>query len=393
MKSNLEIDMKNKLYVICTFFENDARNLVPFMDDQYIQSVEPSITSQVMHKIQATFLEKVDEDYSVGFNKNWYVGLEDNFVDEVQSYLENSLKEPFGKHYLYTPLNVFYIDLWRIVAQRLGLEIEFIINWRHLLDPINVKAGAEHLKYVFNAFYSLISSSAYDAYYYFADDLQKETELTEKSFEHFLGSKSIYSDAMPVEIISIMLGASEEYPLNNNLPAEIEAIEKLILGKRFGAQIHVQAAGEELALLDKVVEYKSAIYYWLESLGSGAIEINSFDKNAVTRYQKKIKQLNEKIEVLQSAFRKQFQKMRADNLALKSQNEEFKSIPQSPAKKSIPPARRAQRQVKKQASNNKTDEKDRSQRKKDKFKRDPYAYFNDSKKPLIRPLRFFYRKK
>ena len=385
-----------KIYIICAFEDTMAKEFLPALEEFYIKPIDTYFNSQVILKIQEALMKSADTSVINGVKENWYESIKQEFTQEIRKVIEHKIINSKNNFYIYTPLNFFYIDLWRIIGKRLNVEVKFLVNWSKL-DFKQSKEYAKNLKYKYHATYSLLKYSTYDCYFFQNIDFLNHLEITSKCLSSILNDENIFSNFTPVELL--VQGLAEHNNVDNlKLPLEVETLLDIMKTLRFGTQYHEKIKKGDVGwdLLEKSIGVNSGIYAWFDLVAKK--DNQPKDKLIQTFDDKKCKR-----EMIES-FTLQYEKFRSDNKVLRSRIEELinlqnkETISKTNSQNKVTPKKQPPKNTnkvpqKKNKVTSKVSKEEIQRRKKEKLKRDPYAYYNDSQKIYIRPLRFLYRRK
>ncbi len=368
--------MTRTLFILCAFDDKEAKEFLSGLEEAYVKSLDTSFQSQVFTNLQKTLMEKAGVSFLTGVKNDWYNEVKAEYIQEVQRIIKNKIETSISDYYIYTPLNFFYINLWRRIGQRLNLEIKFLINWSSF-DFNN----SENLRFKYHATYMLLKDSLYDCYYFNNRDFSLHFNTSTKCLKSILNKENIFSNFTPIELLAQEL---EESPTSNlEVPVEIKTLLNIINNLRFGTQYcnDYKEDNENWELLENSLGTKSGLYFWFDLVSKIKLETNILNEN----YRR-----NEDTDEMIQAFKFQYQKLRNDNKIFRSRIEELTSLQD---KAVVPKASRPNKAPQKiNKATPKITEEEVKKRKQSKFKRDPYTFFNDSKRVYIRPLRFFYKK-
>lgn len=365
--------MDKNIFIICKPNSMEGSSTFEaFLEEDGIFSIEESPWHNKIALLQEEMLQQLEDSIQYAVKKNWYEGQEKNFVHLIK---ETIASKHTGDLYFSSSYNFFFIELWRYVSRQLNLKVKFIVDY----SPIFSKGIVSEPSELYLMYLALLQNHGDDIHIYHSDDFNESDELFEYTLSKILG-KNDFIAMNPTEFLLKNLQTFSKEKDDCNQPFELELIDSIFRKKRFGSPL---VFSDEVAITLKIVDSMhagSAVFFWLNSFSDNP-ESKNFNFGVKSRLSLN-NNFQDSLSEMATGFKEKLRRLKVENIALKSKLEE--------AEAEINQMKKRLKNVRLQNKNVITSATDINDRKKAKFKRDPYAYFNDSKKNWVRLLRFLY---
>jgi hypothetical protein len=193
--------------------------------------------------------------------------LANAFCAEVTENLSEYIQDP-ALGFVFTDVNTYFINAWRVLASRVGLEVRFIVIWQDLLCQSRARNDTSlvHDTYYYNALAWIARDADVDTYAFRSDDFTAEPNEARKGTLRIVRR---FQGLVP-SFVERIVNSSKEHELSfqytKRRPEEIIILERVYSTQRYGSRMYRVRNIGGFKLLEHSLVYYTGIYAWLEEM-------------------------------------------------------------------------------------------------------------------------------